>query len=246
MWNNAGNSLIVPAELAVNAVPNAAPLFTVVPGAGGVGKVNSLMISGNQWNMLFTCPELLSPSRRFKIQTLELRILMFVVLPMNNRERFYEPISNGFKHVFVGNKFTNANAYNGFHNWYQFLLEQRRNPTQTTNIAFNQLAFTGNRLPYFLRNLSFRWRGATKAPPGASSSMFVGTSPAFDLAMFTACVLRGRAPGGGVIGGNGKRVTDCECNILVPGGLPQSLVRFRTVEDPQYEQVVTAYPRSVQ
>ena len=98
--------------------------------------------------------------------------------------------------------------------------------------------------PKFLRGLSFRWGGAKKR---ARSSMFVGTSPAFDLAMFTACVLRGRAPGGGVIGGNGNRVTDCECNIHVPaGGLPQSLVRFRTVENPQNEWVVTAYPRNVQ
>ena len=98
--------------------------------------------------------------------------------------------------------------------------------------------------PKLLRGLLFRWRGANK---GASSSMFVGTSPAFDLAMFTACVLRGRASGGGVIQWNGKRKTDCECNIHVPaGGLPKSLVRFRTVEDPQNEWVVTAYPRNVQ
>ena len=77
--------------------------------------------------------------------------------------------------------------------------------------------------------------------------MFVGTSPAFDLAMFTACVLRGRAPGGGAIGVNGNRVTDCECNILVPAqGLPRSLVQFKTVENPQNEKVVTAYPTNVQ
>ena len=76
--------------------------------------------------------------------------------------------------------------------------------------------------------------------------MFVGTSPAFDLAMFTACVLRGRAPGGGVIGGNRNRVTDCECNIHVPARrLPRSLVQFKTVENPQNEKVVTAYPTNV-
>ena len=101
--------------------------------------------------------------------------------------------------------------------------------------------------PKFLRGLSFRWGGATKVPAGSSSSMFVGTSPAFDLAMFTACVLRGRAPGGGAIQWNGKRKTDCECNIHVPAGEPpQSLVRFKTVEDPHNEWVVTAYPLNVQ
>ena len=41
MWNNAGNNLIFPGELTVNPVANANPLFTVVPGAGGVGKIAS-------------------------------------------------------------------------------------------------------------------------------------------------------------------------------------------------------------
>lgn len=272
MWNNAGNNLIVPAELTVNAVQNAAPLFTVVPGAGGVGKVNSPVFARfrdllvdyqavpfvlnqqhiNEFitavtqpggpmeaalNYLLTQPGSLPPG----VTTLEQFRCILEELWFRN--------SDGFKHVFVGNQI-NANNFNGFHNWYQFFLEQARQPTQTTNIAFNQPPhlppFVGNRLPYFLRGLAFTWRGANKVPQGTSSCMFVGTSPAFDLAMFTACVLRGRAPGGGVIGGNGNRVTDCECNIHVPaGGLPQSLVRFRTVENPNNERVVTAYPRNV-
>ena len=41
MWNNAGNNLDIPTELTVNAVNNANPLFTVVPGAGGVAKLGS-------------------------------------------------------------------------------------------------------------------------------------------------------------------------------------------------------------
>ena len=65
--------------------------------------------------------------------------------------------------------------------------------------------------------------------------MFVGTSPAFDLAMFTTCVLKGRVPGGGP--------TDCVCEIQVPG-LGRSTVEFRTVED-SHGKVVTAYPKNV-
>ena len=95
--------------------------------------------------------------------------------------------------------------------------------------------------PKFLRGLSFRWKGAKKVPMGTSSSMFVGTSPAFDLAMFTACVLRGRAAGGQY----GRRVTVCKCNIQ-GGGLQPSLVRLKTVENPQKGRVVTAYPTRVQ
>ena len=42
MWNNAGNNLDIPAELTVNAVNNANPLFTVVQGGGGgVAKLAS-------------------------------------------------------------------------------------------------------------------------------------------------------------------------------------------------------------
>ena len=80
--------------------------------------------------------------------------------------------------------------------------------------------------------------------------MFVGTSPDFDLAMFTTCVLMGRQ-GGGVVQGNRRR-TDCRCDIqtAVPyvqaAGLPPSQVEFRTVEDTQNMRVVTAYPTNVQ
>ncbi|XP_066027710.1 uridylate-specific endoribonuclease C-like [Pocillopora verrucosa] len=266
MWNNAGNNLDIPAELSVNAVNNANPLFTVVPGAGGVAKLASDVFTRFKYILVDyqAVPFVLNQQHINDFITavtqpngpMEAALNYLSAQPgslpqgVTTLEQFRCVIeklwfrnSNGFKHVFVGNQMP-GNNYNGFHNWYQFLLEQRRNPTQTTHIAFIQPAFEGNRLPKFLRQLSFRWRGANK---GASSSMFVGTSPAFDLAMFTACVLRGRAPGGGAIGGNGNRVTDCECNIHVPaGGLPQSLVQFRTVENPQNEWVVTAYPRNVQ
>ena len=40
MWKNAGNNLIVPTELTVDAVANANLLFTVVQGKGAV-KVRS-------------------------------------------------------------------------------------------------------------------------------------------------------------------------------------------------------------
>ena len=66
--------------------------------------------------------------------------------------------------------------------------------------------------------------------------MFVETSPAFDLAMFTTCVSSGRAAGGGT--------TDCVCKIKGLG-LGESAVEFTTVEDPRNKKVVTAYPRNV-
>lgn len=269
MWNNAGNNLDIPAELTVNAVNDTNSLFTVVQGGGGVTKLASNVFARfkdilvdyqavpfvlNQQHVNDFITAVTQPGGPMEA-ALNYLLGQPGSLPQGVTtleqfrcviEKLWFRNSNGFKHVFVGNKM-DGNKYNGFHNWYQFLLEQQRKPNQTTNITFKQPAFVGDRLPKFLRGLSFRWRGATKVPLGSSSSMFVGTSPAFDLAMFTACVLRGRAPGGGAIQWNGKRKTDCECNIHVPaGGLQQSLVEFRTVENPQNGWVVTAYPRNVQ
>ena len=66
--------------------------------------------------------------------------------------------------------------------------------------------------------------------------MLVGTSPAFDLAMFTTCVLSRRAAGGGT--------TDYVCKIKGLG-LGESTLEFTIVEDPRNKKVVTAYPRNV-
>lgn len=51
-------------------------------------------------------------------------------------------------HIFSHSGEKNAHDYTGFHNWYQFLLEQQRNPPQTTNICFKQPP----QLPGFVEN----------------------------------------------------------------------------------------------
>ena len=66
--------------------------------------------------------------------------------------------------------------------------------------------------------------------------MLVGTSPAFDLAMLTTCVISRRAAGGGT--------TDYVCKIKGLS-LGESTVEFTIVEDPRNKKVVTAYPRNV-
>lgn len=152
--------------------------------------------------------------------------------------------SNGFRNVFVGH--VNPNNYNGFHNWYQFFLEQGRD--QTTNIRFEQLQnlppFVDNKRPQFLRGLTFTWRGVTKVPAGSSSSMFVGTSPSFELALFTTCFLKGRGNAGGANPPQGNhRITDCTCTINVPG-IGDSHVEVQTVEN-QNGEVVKAAPTNV-
>ena len=66
--------------------------------------------------------------------------------------------------------------------------------------------------------------------------MLVGTSPAFDLAMLTTCVMSRRAAGGGTTDYVGK----------IKGlSLGESTVGFTIVEDPRNKKVVTAHPRNV-
>lgn len=64
----------------------------------------------------------------------------------------------------------------------------------------------------------------------AGSSMFVGTSPAFDLAMFSTCFIRGN-----------EGATNCDCQINAGGVV--SNVQMKAVK--RQGKVVTAYPRNV-
>ena len=60
--------------------------------------------------------------------------------------------------------------------------------------------------------------------------MFVGTSPAFDLAMFSTCFIRGNTG-----------LNNCDCRINAGGVL--SNVQMTVIEDSG--KVVTAYPTDV-
>lgn len=91
---------------------------------------------------------------------------------------------SGFEHTFVGEIAddwqTNSKRTTGFHNWIQYLSEKEAGrlthyPPPIRKFVSNEMALVWAKL---------RWRGAQK-PPG--SSFFIGTSPAFEMALYTTC-----------------------------------------------------------
>eukprot|EP00094_Tigriopus_californicus_P010933 TCALIF_10547-PA protein Name:"Similar to endou Poly(U)-specific endoribonuclease (Paralichthys olivaceus)" AED:0.38 eAED:0.38 QI:102/0.83/0.85/1/1/1/7/69/394 len=87
--------------------------------------------------------------------------------------------SSGFEHVFMGE--LKGGKVSGFHNWLKFFFEE-----QSGNIDYlgylTQSAFGSD--GQGITNV-FKWNGDMKC----IGSMFVGTPPELDLAMYTVCFL---------------------------------------------------------
>lgn len=94
--------------------------------------------------------------------------------------------SSGFEHVFVGE--IRDNQVSGLHNWVRFYLEERNGridyrgyikPKSKTDA----LADSNDHV----LTLQFFWKGAEKI----MGTSFIGTSPEFEVAVFTTCFLCG-------------------------------------------------------
>ncbi|OWF50055.1 Poly(U)-specific endoribonuclease [Mizuhopecten yessoensis] len=83
--------------------------------------------------------------------------------------------SNGFEHVFVGE--TTSTDVSGFHNWIQFYLEEKLG-------HINYLGYIYSNQPRKL-GVHFTWYNK----PKPLTTLLVGTSPEFDLAVLTTCFL---------------------------------------------------------
>ncbi|XP_071964427.1 poly(U)-specific endoribonuclease-like [Antedon mediterranea] len=91
--------------------------------------------------------------------------------------------SSGFEHVFVGENKRNTNEVTGFHNWIKFYLEEVK----------GNIDYKGWLPPKIKRGrpradnnaqlvtIQFTWKGGVK-PLGSS---FIGTSPEFEMALYT-------------------------------------------------------------
>ncbi|XP_045179222.2 uridylate-specific endoribonuclease D-like [Mercenaria mercenaria] len=81
--------------------------------------------------------------------------------------------SSGFEHVFVGE--TDSTEVVGFHNWIQFHLQEKKG-----NLDY--MGYIFSKQPNIL-GAHFRWLSKTKS----LGSLMYGTSPEFDIAMYTVC-----------------------------------------------------------
>ena len=98
--------------------------------------------------------------------------------------------SSGFEHVFVGE--IRDGKITGFHNWIRFYLEERKGSLdyrgyikpRRSNDDEEEAETDANDA---LLTLQFRWRGVEKTV----GTTFLGTSPEFEMALYTICFLSG-------------------------------------------------------
>ena len=101
--------------------------------------------------------------------------------------------SSGFEHVFIGEIKEETHEIVGFHNWIRLYLEERKG-------ALNYLGYIkpkrraldpsihGPANEQLITMIQFEWKVARKPV----SSSLVGTSPEFEIALYTMCFMAGQ------------------------------------------------------
>eukprot|EP01039_Chlorochromonas_danica_P003565 gene3565-3904_t len=101
--------------------------------------------------------------------------------------------SSGFEHVFVGEIQTDKEEIVGFHNWIQIYLEEKKGNFDYQGFIKPKRPPSGPRSSVWsdarsqVISLQFKWHGALKKV----SSSYIGTSPEFELALYTLCYFMG-------------------------------------------------------
>ncbi|XP_041852110.1 poly(U)-specific endoribonuclease-C [Melanotaenia boesemani] len=99
-----------------------------------------------------------------------------------HRERNTGLDSCGFEHVFVGETKSGAELI-GFHNWVQFYLQEKNRHLDYKGYKARQHDLPDH--DDHVLNLQFSWHGLVKPV----SSAFIGTSPEFEMAVYTIIFL---------------------------------------------------------
>ncbi|XP_053174777.1 uridylate-specific endoribonuclease C [Scomber japonicus] len=114
--------------------------------------------------------------RQFKSQ------LQLIWFKLYHRQRNTGLDSSGFEHVFVGETKSGTEIV-GFHNWIQFYLQEKNH-----HLDYKGYKARNQDLPDqddHVLNLQFSWHNVVK-PVG---SAFIGTTPEFEMAVFTIVFL---------------------------------------------------------
>ncbi|CAG0900463.1 unnamed protein product [Cyprideis torosa] len=114
-----------------------------------------------------------APQRKAAFKT-QLKDLWFKMYPRTPRSRALG--SSGFEHVFLGE--VKNGEVSGFHNWLYFLFQEKAGVIDymgySKQIHLDEASIVKNK---------FKWGGVTKT----LGSMFVGTSPEYEMAVYTVC-----------------------------------------------------------
>lgn len=96
--------------------------------------------------------------------------------------------SSSFEHVFVGEiKSRGEQQVSGFHNWLQFYLEEAKGRADYQGYILPRRNGQFPDCETQLLTVQFEWNGILKS----LSSMFIGVSPEFELALYTLCFFAG-------------------------------------------------------
>ncbi|CAL8085137.1 unnamed protein product [Calicophoron daubneyi] len=96
--------------------------------------------------------------------------------------------SSAFEHVFVGELDDRRREIIGFHNWIHFALQERKNGLDYLGFYFWTCSVQRNQ-PRLIK-ISFRTKDSYLKPSG---SMLIGTTPEFELALYTVTFLTNRS-----------------------------------------------------
>jgi poly(U)-specific endoribonuclease len=121
------------------------------------------------------------------------RLLRTMWLDLYNRTKGGPKDSSGFEHVFCGE--VRDGKISGFHNWVRFYLEEQKGTNILDYRGYIKPKNVGDAQSNsddHVLTLQFVHRGATKE----LGTMFIGTSPEFEIAIYTICFLCGTANNG--------------------------------------------------
>ncbi|XP_046353466.2 uridylate-specific endoribonuclease B-like [Haliotis rufescens] len=110
------------------------------------------------------------------------KLLHDIWFKMYHRRGGRGPDSCSFEHVFVGEG--RGDEFIGLHNWLQFYLQEKAGNINYHGF-FRRETLTDDEIPRLIA-LQFSWKGIKSKP---MCSCFLGTSPEFEIAVYTMCLL---------------------------------------------------------